>query len=185
MSVVFLDFDGPMFPTKMCLFKENREPISDEMIAKIGLNQELYQIWKMDDFAILALHKLYEFNPFEIVVSSNWGNGNTREVIQNLFNANNIEIPLAQDYRLAQVNMSRLERVKEYIVRNNIQNYLMIDDYDSCPEMENLDNIEKLGLDSKSIFAVNFNNGISLENYIDMRTQIIEWDKKVKNKLKL
>jgi hypothetical protein len=159
----------------MCLFPENNSPILEEMFEKIGLNPELYNLWKMDVCAVLYLNKLYEYTPFEIVVSSNWANGNSRTTIQNLFDQNNINVPLAQDYRLSQVNLSRLERIKEYIVRNNIKNYLIIDDYDSCPEMSNVKNITALGIDPSKTFAINFDNGISLDDYKNMRTQVIQW----------
>lgn len=173
MNVCFLDFDGPLFPTKVCLYPDNID--NDEALDFIGLNKEFYRISKMDDFAVVALNRLYSYAPFEIVVSSNWANGCSKEVIQNLFDANGITVPLADDYRIADLNLTRLERVNEYIVRNKVKNYIMIDDNESCPDMLNPYLIQKANLASSKLFSVDFDNGISLQNFKDMRTQILKW----------
>lgn len=175
MHVVFLDFDGPMFPTKMCLFPQNDELLNEYKRKEIGLDLELYKIWKMDDFAVIVLNKLYEYFPFEIVVSSNWGNGNSKQTIQKLLDANGITVPLAQDYRLAKINMSRLERISDYIKRNKVRNYIAIDDYDSCPDMVEPELVKCAELSNEKLFCIDFDNGISLKNFRDMRTQICKW----------
>lgn len=177
MNVIFLDFDGPLFPTKTCLFPENNEDNNFEKRKEIGLNTDIYPIWKMDEFAVVALNRLYTYTPFDIVVSSNWGNGCSRDVVQKLFDANGITVPLAEGkaYRLEPLNLTRMERISDYIAVNRVRNYIMIDDEDSCPDMKNPELVKDARLNPANLFCVDFDNGITLQNFKDMRTLVSSW----------
>lgn len=92
--VLFLDFDGPMFPENLI---PHSRPIS-EYPGKLKLHDWI-TYWEMSVTSVRQLNALYEIYPFDTVVSSSWKHYVERVQVEELFEANGLHIHLHDQWR--------------------------------------------------------------------------------------
>ena len=116
--IVFLDFDGPLFPEKVLLLAENNE--DNFMLKELNLHP-MVTYWKMEPCIIAMLNQLYEIRPYFIVVSSSWGTLHSKEQIEILFASNGLTVPLHENWKL-----TLSENLKTMNIENWLKNFIQI-----------------------------------------------------------
>ncbi len=172
-NILFLDFDGPMFPNRALFLEENIYPQGKEVCESMGIHP-FFEYWKMDPVAVNMIHRLYNLTPFDLVISSSWAGFNDKDIIEKLLNKNNFDIPIHEDWRSFLPEKNRLEEITEWLNRNEVDNYLIIDDHGSGYSLVNCD--------LENIILVNEDNGIDLETYLKMTKIIATWESKKNHK---
>lgn len=106
--VLFLDFDGPVFPDRGIRLSPN-------MSQYPGTTKfhQFIDYWEMDRTSVRQLNNLYEIYPFDTVISSSWRHYCTLENIVDLFQVNSLNLHLHEvwatphrmsSYRLNEIN---------------------------------------------------------------------------------
>ena len=170
--ILFLDFDGPLYPEKILLIPENNK--DNSMLRNLSLHP-MVTYWKMDLATIAMLNQLYEIRPYFIVVSSSWADLHTKEQIESLLALNGLNIPLHKNWKLDCENLSRGERIKEWLDKNKIADYIILDDEDSGYVFQNLDYLKNLNLDKNKIVLCSLEDGVTMSNYYKMKAIIANW----------
>lgn len=182
MNVVFLDFDGPLYPNRALLLKENLPNFAKDPI-KINLSQELnlhpfITYWKMDPIAVAMINHLSQKGCI-FVLSTSWISLHDFDTLQNLLTANGFIGKFHEDWSVDIVKTSednienrfnRAQSIADWLSRHSEfhNKYLIIDDLLSAPEMAKPDLIKMYGLDYSRIFLADLDNGISLSTYKKM-----------------
>lgn len=162
--VLFLDFDGPLFPERAKALNCYSTP--SELVP---LN---LPCWKMDTVAVNALNKLHQMKPFEIVVSSSWRTKLSKEHVCKLFQANGITPSLHEEWRtidlspayISQGECSRAAEIDHWLRKNQAVNYFILDDSASGASL--LCNPE--GIELSNVFLATVEDGISYREYLRM-----------------
>lgn len=173
--IIFLDFDGPIYPKKALFLKENNGQESIEMCQKLDLHPSV-KYWKMDPCAVSMLNKLFENDNVQVVVSSSWANPilHNKEQIVNLFKANGLNAILHNNWNTAKKGSHRTEDIYLWLEDNKeeVQDYIIFDDNISAPEMENHQIVKKFKIEPYNIFLVPFNDGISYQDFITIQERV-------------
>lgn len=176
--IVFLDFDGPIFPGRALLMPENNGGAS-EILRELHLHP-FVSYWKADPMAIAMLHELYKVRSFHLVISSSWADDrlHTKEQIERLLNINDVKIPLHKDWRTPRIPgvSERASEISQWLAANKYSDYMVLDDLDSGPELINDPYIRKLGLNKFKIILVDFEEGITMKDYYRMQATVRNWD---------
>ena len=170
--IVFLDFDGPLFPEKALLLAENNEN-SDEL-KELGLHP-MVTYWKMEPCIIAMLNQLYELRPFFIVVSSSWGEFHSKEQIERLLAYNGLNIPLHSDWKLMTEGEGKAKKIASWFADKKIADYMIVDDDESGEEFSQFINLEKNRLDNKRILLLSHENGATMSDYFKMQAIVANW----------
>ena len=123
--IVFLDFDGPLFPEKILLLAENND--DNFMLKELNLHP-MVTYWKMEPCIIAMLNQLYEIRPYFIVVSSSWGTLHSKEQIETLFASNGLNVPLHEHWKLILNENFKTKNIENWLKNNKIADYMIIDD---------------------------------------------------------
>ncbi len=91
--VLFLDFDGPLFPERQIRHSRSIE----EYPGKQKLHSWI-TYWEMDLTSVRQLNSLYKIYQFDTVVSSSWKHYCDKDQIEELFEANGLNLPLHEDW---------------------------------------------------------------------------------------
>lgn len=171
--IVFLDFDGPLFPEKVLLLAENNA--NNSMLKELNLHP-MVTYWKMEPCIIAMLNQLYELRPYFIVVSSSWGTLHSKEQIQTLLASNGLEVPLHNDWRLKLEEKYKTISVANWLNNNKISDYMIIDDDESGEDFSIENNLKKSNIDKNKIMILSSENGVSMSDYFKMKSIIANWD---------
>lgn len=150
-NVIFLDFDGPLFPDRIIRFHpDNKHPYPGKLKVNSPLVAGNLTYWRMDPVSVGILNNLYAIHPFEIVVSSSWNRFCELDFIEELFHINGIDIPFHQDWCPSRIGVraARLREIQCWLEDHpEVLNSIIIDDpwsgpcvdafeqqYDSYPE---------------------------------------------------
>lgn len=171
--IVFLDFDGPLFPEKVLLLAENNS--NNSMLKELNLHP-MVTYWKMEPCIIAMLNQLYELRPYFIVVSSSWGTLHSKEQIQTLLASNGLEVPLHNDWRLKLEEKYKTISVANWLNNNKISDYMIIDDDESGEDFSIENNLKKSNIDKNKIMILSSENGVSMSDYFKMKSIIANWD---------
>lgn len=130
-KVLFLDFDGPLFPNRIINFHPaNRRKYPGKLSVDTTMEKCTY--WKMDEAAVGMLNSLYEMYPFCTVISSSWKGFCSKEFIEELFNINGLMLDLHKDWhtdRLTFRSCKRIEEITDWIEEHpEYDDYIVIDD---------------------------------------------------------
>ena len=176
--VVFLNFDGPLFPQRVYFSKENNDS-SKKKIKEIGLNP-LVNYWKMDQIAVDMLMELYKYCPFQLVITSAWADFglHEKEQIEKLLIENNLDIPLHQNWRLSKEQYEgKIDQIKEWLENNEYKDYLILDHNESDADLMEYKELKKNNIDRFKVVLVNSMNGILYQDYFKIKAIIGNWDK--------
>src|SRR5579875_4141819 len=148
-GAVFLDFDGPIFPTKAFLLPENNKPTNLEMCAQLKLHPYV-EYWKADPIAIAMLNKLFNIYPYDLVISSSWADDwlHEKSQIEALLNQNNLEYTFHRQWRTPRDKFNDREEQIAHWLDNNPEyreKYIILDDVSSGAGLADKKAISKLG----------------------------------------
>jgi len=177
--VLFLDFDGPLFPDNII---HVGKPI-EEYPGKLGLHPFI-TYWEMSNTSVRQLNALYEIYQFDTVVSSTWKDYVCKEQVEELFKANGLKLQLHDRWSTAVQPMRRSAyRVNEIswwldehtITVNDIMAcpaHIILDDPWSGNTLED-DGWRIFGLQEPHIIDPTM--GISHEDFQYMRAIVTAW----------
>lgn len=193
MKVLFLDFDGPLWPDRTIVHhpgNRNKEKLNwaKEVMIQNGdsFGAEIISYWKMDDVAVGMLNTIMEIEPFYTVVSSSWREFCSKETVDYLFFMNNLKLQLHPRAWLTDIPREGYSpNSREYVDRStlirrwldthrdNITDYVVLDDKDSGGLLPRADKMQLLGLDPKKIVIVDYQMGISPDDYHQLCSVLI------------
>lgn len=175
-KIVFLDFDGPLFPKRIFLMEENKGAVESKMCRNLNLYPHIHY-WKMDHMAVGMMNNFSDMGA-EFVLSTSWSELHELEVLEHLLKVNGFTGKIHKDWKLEREDMSlnRSQNVKLWLNKHPeyFDNYIMIDDDSSAPEIVKPDLLSMYGLDPKRIFAVDINNGILMGQYHQMMNTLFD-----------
>lgn len=154
--IVFLDFDGPLFPDKVLTYTENKGDVAERMLAALNIHP-FYTYWKADPFMVNCLNQL-ALQGFQCVVSSSWADDrmHSQDQIQKLFQANDIKIPLHVQWRTPRAHKNRNIQISDWLRDNPAADYWIFDD-----KLSGKDLLEQKSLDASKIVWIDEATGIS------------------------
>lgn len=178
-GVIFLDFDGPIFPTKAFLFPENNRPLSFEVCSRLKLHPYV-EYWKADPISIAMLNRLLTIYPYDLVISSSWADDwlHEKSQIEGLLNENKLEYTLHRQWRTPRdKHDSREEQIADWLDKNPEyrEKYIILDDVSSGAGLADKKGVAKLGLDKKNIFLVDIHEGLSYKDYQNIAAIMRTW----------
>lgn len=154
--ILFLDFDGPLFPERSNFLPGNH---SGEPCIHPELPRKMHY-WNMDPIAVHFLNQIHKEHKFLTVVSSTWRELCSREEIELLFRVNDLRLQFADDWATQEIG-TRLDDIAEYIKRNNVKAYFIIDDPWSGPDLMDASMSEHCDVVSEdAVFLCNPEEGI-------------------------
>lgn len=166
-NVIFLDLDGPVFPSKIFMFEENRDPLNAIHCKKLGLHP-FYDYWKADPYAVCAINKFIDIYNVEIVLSTSWADPqlNSKDVLINLFEANGLTINFHKRWRTPRDKFKQRElQIHQWLQEEPSEvNYVILDDIQSGEGLVNPDPALKL----KNIFLIDPVEGLKYQEYLDI-----------------
>jgi hypothetical protein len=191
-NVIFLDFDGPMFPARANNLPGNNGE-HDEVLHSLGIIA-FCNYYKMDPIAVSMLMNLWvgKERRFDLVISSTWADIFTEGIIKNVLMHNGCTIPLHKEWCLPEVmeldynklkaetgrsRVTRALRISKWLERNKetLLEYVIIDDYASGEGLSDEVHLAHLGIPEDRIIIVDLENGISQENYKRLQWLTREW----------
>lgn len=171
--IVFLDFDGPLFPEKILLLPENNQDTL--MLSELKLHP-MVTYCKMEPCIIAMLNQLYELRPFFIVISSPWANLHSKEQIESLLASNGLYIPLHKDWSLNLEFKSKVESVSNWLNDKKIADYMVIDDDESGEDFQESKNLKLFKIDLKKIILLSHEDGVKMSDFFKMKAIIVNWN---------
>lgn len=171
--IIFLDFDGPLFPEKILLIPENNS--DNDILKDLGLNS-LINYWKADPCIIAMLNNLYELRSYFIVVTSVWADYHNKEQIESLLAINGLNITLHEDWKLETSSKSKGEKIKNWLLSHKIADYMIIDDDESGDDFLNNNYLSEHNLNKNKIVTVSMEDGVSMSNFYKMKSILANWD---------
>jgi hypothetical protein len=178
-GALFLDFDGPVFPTKAFLFPENNRPLSLEVCSRLKLHPYV-EYWRADPIAIAMLNRLLTIYSYDLVISSSWADDwlHEKSQIEALLNENNLEYNLHRQWRTPRdKHDSREEQIADWLDKNPEyrEKYIILDDVSSGAGLADKKGVAKLGLDKNNIFLVDIHEGLSYKDYQKIAAIMRTW----------
>lgn len=173
-TVLFLDFDGPLFPDRVIRFS----PPASEYPGKNLHKWVTY--WQMDVTSVRQLNYLFDLYNFDTVISSSWGDLCSLEQIQELFDVNGLRLRIHQDWDIphgGRFSANRAHRIKwwldEHSVNGVYPNHLILDDPMSGSCLCDIYVMDKLGL--SEAFIVDPDIGIDSHCFSAMEKKLEEY----------
>ena len=177
-GVIFLDFDGPIFPSKVFIYPENNGDIATSKCKELNLHPYV-TYWKADPNSIAMLNQLYEIYPYDLVISSSWADDwlHQKEHIDGVLFSNNLNYTLHTEWRTPRDRYNtRHEQIGHWLRKHpDINNYIVIDDTSSGDMLDDADALAESGINPKSVFLVDIDEGISYKNYKEIRDIVRCW----------
>jgi len=177
-ETLFLDFDGPLFPSRWVRYHAgNNKPYQGRVKMTDRVNY-----WVMDPMSVELLNFLHNIFPFQTVVSSSWRRFVTKEQCEDLFLTNGLKLHLADNWctaeterRMSDYKCYRAPEIKEYINKNKITEYLILDDDGSGSSLREVLNGEESPLNKNRIVLVDEDLGIGSNQHRSMLSIVKQW----------
>lgn len=171
--IVFLDFDGPLYPEKILLLSENNE--DNSMLKELKLHP-MVTYWKMEPSIIAMLNHLYDIRPYFIVVTSSWGHLHSKEQIETLLATNGLHVPLHADWKIEINGDSKAPYIRQWLDNHKIADYMIVDDEESGEEFNKVDYLEKIKLNKNKVILMSPEDGVTMANFFKMKAIVANWD---------
>lgn len=184
MNVLFLDFDGPLFPDRIIKFHpDNRKNFPGSISMP---PDDVFTYWRMDPMSVLFMNTLVDLHPFKTVVSSSWKRFLNKEQIVELFKVNDLVLELHEDHSTPDFNRSfssygttytmdtRAQEIEAWLKNHEeVSDYMILDDMGSGAS---LDDHRKHCLAEDRILMVDQEFGISTFNQNKMLDIVCSWE---------
>jgi len=165
-ATLFLDIDGVLATNKQYMM--NRKKFQD----KNPLAKDIKIPYPFDPKCVKVFNEILDATGADIVLSSDWREHFSLEDIDKIFKFNGVnkspvDITVSELASFGNQTMNRAFQIGEYVTRNNITNYVVIDDLNVGKYMsitneedkffltENFEGIKKVGLKDKIIKKLN------------------------------
>lgn len=163
-NVIFLDFDGPLYPSTVHMFPENKNPEYD-------LIHPFISYWKMDPVAVAMLNELSERFKFEVVLSTSWCSlVSEKDAYERLFDTNGLKLKLHKEWMTPRFRKNREEQIEDWIQSNNPNDYVIFDDTESSDNI-----ILSEFIDQSRVFIIDYHNGILYRDYQRLLDIMMKW----------
>lgn len=183
--ILFLDFDGPLWSDRVIRHHKDNHHQNDtlrKLQNKMKENGDTFaaaitSYWRMDETAVHMLNKIMDVQVFKTVVSSSWREFCSRETIEYIFELNDLNLVLHDDWCTTipvsggaygvQVSRDRLSIVNDWIVshKDTILDYAILDDPGSGGSLISPGLVRSIDLDPDNVVIVNPEIGMELEHY--------------------
>ncbi len=178
-GVIFLDFDGPIFPSKIFIYPENNGVECSEICKKLNLHPYV-NYWKADPNSIVMLNKLYEVYPYDLVISSSWADPwlHEKESIEAVLDINGLNYSLHQEWKTPRENIHyRHEQISSWLKKHSEyqDRYIIIDDHSSGDELSNLNTLSEHNIKQDNVFLVDIDDGLSYKQYKAIFSKLLTW----------
>ena len=168
MQILFLDFDGPIFPEKIHTYPENQGLYSADKCSMLGLHPYV-TYWKADPDAIDMLNVLYDVHKYKLVISSSWADDwlHQREHIENVLQANGLVYDLHEMWRTPRDQHTRSEQIAHWLSMNPDvgDRYVILDDVVSGRELSDDTSVAAVGLNPNNVILVDVESGMTRRDY--------------------
>ena len=170
--VLFLDFDGPLFPERGI----GLSPPISEYPSKLKLHPFI-SYWEMDRTSVRQLNSLYDIYPFDTVVSSSWKNFVEVDQVVELFQVNGLNLHLHENWcTTSKMTSQRHQEISmwldDYTVNDVCPDHIILDDPMSGSSLDG--GVHKLMRFSEPVF-INPDVGIDTEAFIIMNNRVTLW----------
>ena len=166
MKIIFLDIDGVLATHKQYMM--NKKKFWD----KNPVAKELKIPYPFDPKCVKVFNEILDVTGADIVLSSDWREHFSLEDIDKIFKFNGVnkspvDITISELASFGNQTMNRAFQIGEYVTRNNITNYVVIDDLNVGKYMvitneedkffltDDFEGIKKVGLKDKIIKKLN------------------------------
>lgn len=173
--VLFLDFDGPLFPDRLINMS-----LGTPYPGNVPLHP-FVSYWEMDITSVRMLNFLYSVYQFDTVVSSSWIMLHGREQIEELFRVNGLNLVLHSDWQTnpdQNRSTTRVMEIYSWLERNRNEDtwhdHIILDDPASGSSLDMYERYQaNLGL--RNIKLINPDVGIDSVTYREMLTLVTNW----------
>ena len=189
-GVVFLDFDGPIFPEKIHLYPQNQGDVADDACRKMDLHP-MVKYWYADPFAIAVLNELRKVQPYKLVISSSWADDrlHQRHHIDDLLKVNGLEYDMHEDWRTPRnPELLRHQQIELWLNAHPeiTRNYLILDDTKSAPDLFFAKTYENTKIMRERVFLAHEKDGFNHDQFDEMKWIMQEhWNLEVRAKKSL
>jgi len=178
-GVIFLDFDGPIFPSKVFVLPENSGTIAKEACKELNLHP-FVTYWKADPISIAMLNRLFSLQPYDLVISSSWADDwlHQKEQIVGVLDKNELQYNLHETWKTPRDKYDhRHEQIAHWLELNPKygDNYIILDDTSSGAGLADKKEVKRCKLNPQNIFLVDIDNGISHNQYLDISLRVRNW----------
>jgi len=182
-KVIFLDIDGPLMPGRQWFDSRNsnmRKNLGDVWWKKINELEEFDELITFDPIAVNFFNLWQRMSGADIVVASNWSHWISKERLIKIFDRNNLDAFLHEDWRTERkLTSGRVHEIGMWMSDHPEYTGIIVDDdADLCrytkwfndPEYQK-ENREKYGPSyweiRTKLVAVEYTNGLTLQNFKD------------------
>jgi HAD domain in Swiss Army Knife RNA repair proteins len=182
-GVIFLDFDGPIFPEKIHLFPQNQGKVANDACRKMDLHPHV-MYWYADPFAIAVLNELRKVQPYKLVISSSWADDrlHQRHHIEEVLKVNGLEYDMHEDWRTPRnPELVRHQQIEQWLAGHPeiTTNYLIFDDTKSAPDLFFAKTYESTPILRERVFLAHEKDGFNYEQFDEMKWIMQEhWEPK-------
>lgn len=171
LPVVFLDFDGPLFPRKVHLLKDNQHKLHRRPPEIDELLHPFISYWVMDPIAVAMLNNIALITDAEFVISSSWRELHSKKDIEQLFELNKLNVQLHEDWATP-VNELIDITDESIVVRYANRREEILAWIEKHPEVKKWvaidDDVSIKILPEKHRMLIQEDDGISYQNYRDL-----------------
>lgn len=171
-NILFLDFDGPLFPIRATRFNSKNIASNPDVIAfaqnhvnTIYINQMDYIF--MDPVAVEMLNRLNDIHTLQVVISSSWGDiVKGRDSVEHLFELNGLNLDLHPDWITPKkMSSNRIHEVKWWLDDHNETNWAVLDDPLSAGLLAYPEQVSMFGMDPRRCVMVDPSIGMEIEHH--------------------
>ena len=166
MKTIFLDIDGVLATHKQYMMNQKK------FWDKNDIAKEIKIPYPFDPKCVKVFNEILDATDADIVLSSDWKLHFSLDDIDKIFKFNGvnkspIDTTVNEDASMSNQTMNRAFQIGEYVTRNNITNYVVIDDLNVGKYMvitneedkffltDDFEGIKKVGLKDKIIKKLN------------------------------
>lgn len=176
--IVFLDFDGPIFPEKIFMYPQNQGQVTKDKCLELDLHPHV-TYWYADPFAIAILNKLKEDYNYKLVISSSWAEKRMHEKshIEQILKENGLNYDLHDDWMTPRYNKIRQEQIEDWL-KNHPEvgdYYIILDDTKSAPELFFEKTYLTSTLNQRNVYLAHEKDGLSYDQFEDMHFLMGYW----------
>ncbi|NCQ52367.1 hypothetical protein GW796_10895 [archaeon] len=178
-GVIFLDFDGPIFPNRVFLLPENSGKLAKENCEELNLHPYV-NYWKADPISIAMLNRLLTIYPYDLVISSSWADDwlHEKSQIEGLLIKNELNYNLHKTWKTPRDSYNhRHEQIAHWLSLHPEygNKYIILDDTSSGAGLADKKLTKEVKLNDNNIFLVDVDNGISHKEYLSIVKIMQKW----------